>query len=121
VTFQPPAVSTGAWGMPNGKGLIFVFRPDGTYLKAFQSYVTTGGCTTGFTAFEAGFLQANETQLRLTPNRGQMSYRASCSPSLNSDKPITDLKIEEMTWSRDAADLVLASAAATPTRFRALE
>lgn len=97
-TSAPYNPSTNTWGTPTGKGLIYVFNQDGSYTKAFQSYVSNNGCTTGFTAFESGKVVVKDKTLVTTPDKGRMVYRDNCSPSLNSDKPTEDLKKEEFMW-----------------------
>ena len=97
-TSAPYNPTTGAWGRPSGKGLIYIFNKDGSYTKAFQSYESTGGCTTGFTAFESGRFTVQGRTLTTTPTKGRMVYEATCSPSLNSDKPLEDPQKEVFTW-----------------------
>jgi len=98
-TSVPYSPSTGTWGTPSGKGLIYIFEADGSYQKAFQSYESSGGCTTGFTAFESGTAIVNGDQLALSPDSGRLKYTASCAPSLDSDDPLVDLADEYFTWS----------------------
>jgi len=76
-----------------------VFNADSTYTKAFQSYESSGGCTTGFTAFESGALSVSGDTLVTTPSSGHMVYEATCSPNLNSDTPLTDLEVETFSWA----------------------
>jgi hypothetical protein len=99
-----------------------VFRADGTYTKAFQSYVSNGNCTTGFTAFESGQMAVDETTVYLRPGAGKISYRDTCAPSLNSDKPLRDLKDETLSFTLDAAprSLRLANSAGQASMFRAI-
>ncbi len=119
-TTAPYDSRTGTWGTPTGKGLIYVFRADGTYTKAFQSYVSNGSCTTGFTAFESGRMEVDQTTLHLTPREGKISYRDTCVPSLNSDKPLRDLKNETLSFSLGDAprSLRLANLTGAASTFR---
>jgi hypothetical protein len=103
-TSAPYDPATGAWGTPSGKGLIYQLAADGSYQKAFQSYESSGGCTTGFTAFEQGIAVASGDQLVLTPSSGHLKYSASCAPSLDSDEPLSDLFQEHFTWSLAASE-----------------
>lgn len=98
-TTAPYDPSTGSWGMPSGSGLVYVFEPGGTYTKAFQSYESSGGCTTGFTAFESGVLVADDQVLTTRPSSGRLVYRATCAPDLDSDEPLTDLYDETFDWA----------------------
>jgi hypothetical protein len=47
---------------------------------------------------------ASDTQLDLTPVSGHLKYTASCSPSLDSDEPLTELDAERFTWSLGTAE-----------------
>lgn len=120
-TSAPYDPTTGAWGTPTGKGLVYTFAADGTYQKAFQSYASDGGCTTGFTAFENGSVQADETRLTLVPVSGHLKYTDNCAPSLDSDKPTTDLSAESFSWQRTGTDLVLVRSDGASSTFRALD
>lgn len=90
--------TTGTWGTPNGDGLVYLFEPNGSYTKAFQSYYGTAGCTTGFTAFESGVLYIDGAVLDTKPSQGHMEFRDTCAPSANADKPLTELEVESFTW-----------------------
>ena len=119
-TSVPYNPATGQWGRPSGKGLVYIFRADGSYTKAFQSYNSSGGCTNGFTAFEHGVMQANATQLYLHPTSGQMQVRDSCVSSLNEDKPIS-VSDELFTWEFTAEGLYLQRSDGAASTFRPLE
>jgi hypothetical protein len=106
-TTAPYDPATGSWGMPSGSGLVYVFEPGGHYIKAYQSYESAGGCTTGFTAFENGDLAVDGATLVTHPTSGHMVYRATCSPELDSDTPLEDLVDETFTWSREGDTLLL--------------
>jgi len=110
--------ATGTFGMPNGQGLVYVLRADGTYTKAFQSYASNGGCTTGFTAFEAGAYVADASSLRTAPSSGQIQYRDTCAPSLNSDKPATELAAEQFQIQLSADQLTLVRSDGATGTFR---
>ncbi len=97
-TSAPYDPGTGSWGRPNGMGLIYVFSADGSYLKAFQSYASNGGCTTGFTAFEEGVAVVVGSELTTRPTSGHMVYEDTCVPSSNSDTPLTDLADETFSF-----------------------
>ncbi len=81
----PVDPDTGAVGQPNGSGLLYELRGDGTYTKAFQSFQSAGGCTTGFTITESGSYTFDLGTLVTTPSTGTKQYRDTCAPSLNSD------------------------------------
>lgn len=98
-TSAPYDPATGAWGTPTGKGLVYLFRADGSYTKGFQSYVSNGGCTTGFSAFEEGFAEFAGQTLTTYPQTGHVQYKDSCAPSLDSDEPVADLSAESFTWT----------------------
>jgi len=98
-TTAPYDPATGSWGTPSGSGLVYVFEAGGTYTKAFQSYESSGGCTTGFTAFERGTLYADGAVITTSPHEGRLVYRATCAPELDSDDPITDLADETFDWA----------------------
>lgn len=106
-TTAPYDPAAGSWGMPSGQGLVYVFEAGGRYTKAFQSYESAGGCTTGFTAFESGDLIVGGTSLVTHPTSGHMVYRATCSPELDSDTALDQLADETFTWSRDGDTLLL--------------
>jgi hypothetical protein len=88
---------TGQFGAPNGDGLMFVFRADGTYTKVAQSVVSNAGCSTGFMAFEEGTATTQSTQLLLHPTRGHLEY-FGCTAGSETDKPIA-VSDEALTWS----------------------
>lgn len=125
-TTAPYDPGTGAWGTPTGKGLVYVFEADATYTKAFQSYVSSGGCTTGFTVFESGVASASGSRLTLTPTRGNKKYSDSCAPSLASDDPLSELVTEQLTFRLEPGEdgqgtqLVLMSEEGAASTFRAL-
>ncbi|MBE7482084.1 MAG: hypothetical protein HS104_19165 [Polyangiaceae bacterium] len=98
-TSTPYDPSTGAWGKPNGSGLVYLFRADGSYTKGFQSYYSSGGCTTGFTAFEEGALEASASELSTHPSSGRVKYEDSCAPSLDSEEPAEALSVESFSWA----------------------
>jgi hypothetical protein len=106
--------------MPNGEGLVFVFRADGTYTKVFQSYVSTGSCTTGLSAFESGVANASGDGLVTTPSTGKIVFSDTCAPSLDREKPEADPATESFTWSFDGPTLVLVRSDGVTGRFRAL-
>lgn len=103
-TSAPYNPVTGAWGTPTGKGLVYVFRADGSYTKAFQSYVTNPPCTNGFTAFESGTLQVTATSLTARPTSGRLVVTDTCAPSLDSDDPLTGLEDEYFSWELAPSD-----------------
>jgi len=94
-TNAPYNPTTGAWGRPSGKGLVYIFKKDGSYTKAFQSYESDGACITGF---KSGRLSIEGNTLTTTPDKGRMVFEATCNPSLNSDKPLEDLNTEVFSW-----------------------
>jgi hypothetical protein len=87
-TSSPYDPSTGSWGTPNGGGLGFVFRDDGSYTKVAMDYTSTGDCTTGWSAFEDGTEVSDGSTVQLTPASGHIEFSSSCAPSEDSDKPI---------------------------------
>ena len=107
-TTQPYDPTTQSYGTPSGSGMLFTFRADGTYSKAFRNQVSNGGCSTGFSAYEAGVAQVEGDKLSIIPMTGTLSYRDSCVPSLNSDRTNAALESETFTFSRsgDALRLV---------------
>ena len=107
-TTQPYDPLTQSYGTPSGSGVLFTFRADGTYSKAFRNQVSNGGCSTGFSAYEAGVTQVEGNTLRIIPMTGTLSYRDSCVPSLNSDRANAALESESFSFSRsgDALQLV---------------
>ena len=118
-TTAPYDPTTGQWGTPSGKGLVYVLRADGTYTKAFQSYNSNGGCTNGFTSFESGVAQTNGTQLYLHPTSGHMKVSDSCAPGLNTDQPIA-VSDELFDWQMTADGLYLQRSDGASATFRAL-
>lgn len=111
-TSAPYDPVSGGWGRPNGEGLVYLFEADGTYTKAFQSYASNGGCTTGFTAFESGRLTVAGSTFTTRPSSGHLVFEDTCSPSLDSDDPLESLEDETFTWELrpselDPADTVL--------------
>jgi len=103
-TSVPYDPGTGSWGMPSGKGLVYVFAADGSYTKGFQSYESSGGCTTGFTAFEQGYADVTVDSLATYPSSGHLTFTDTCAPSLSSDDPIQDLAVEEFSWQLRPSD-----------------
>lgn len=97
-TSAPYDPLSGSWGRPNGKGLVYLFEATRTYTKAFQSYESNGGCTTGFTAFESGELLVSGATLITRPSSGHLVYEATCSPELDSAEPLDDLVEETFSW-----------------------
>ena len=95
---EPYDPTSGHVGTPNGSGLLYLFRGDGSYTKAFQSYHSNGGCTNGFTAFESGSFSVSGDQLVTHPRSGHLRVSDSCAPSLDSDKPLSDLHDERFSW-----------------------
>jgi hypothetical protein len=87
-TSFPYDPTTGSWGTPNGGGLGFIFRGEGTYTKASLDYTTTGDCTTGWSAFEDGTATSDGHSLQLSPASAHLQFNSSCAPSEDSDKPI---------------------------------
>lgn len=98
-TNTPYDPATGAWGKPSGSGLVYLFRANGSYTKGFQSYYSNGGCTTGFTAFEEGVLEASTSELDTHPTSGRVKYEDTCAPSLDSEEPAEDLSTESFAWT----------------------
>jgi hypothetical protein len=123
---QPYDPRTGSWGTPDGMGLVYDLRADGTYTRAFQSYHSNGGCTNGFTVFEQGAYRADPGEIRTSPASGRMRVSDTCSPSLDSDRPLGagDLHPERMAWAlvRDGAEtrLRLSGADGAASDFRRL-
>lgn len=87
-TTVPYNPDTGSYGTPNGSALVYIFRDDGSYTKAFQSFVGNGRCSTGFIVTTQGTVQYDGKVLVTTPTRGQKSFRDTCAPSLDSDEPL---------------------------------
>lgn len=106
-TSAPYDPATGSWGTPNGDGLVYLFEADGSYTKAFQSYASNGGCTTGFSAFEAGQVWMDDAMLTTHPTSGHLVFEDTCSPSLDSDEPLDSLQDETFTWELRSAELWL--------------
>jgi hypothetical protein len=122
-TTAPVNPTTGAVGPADGKGLMYTFHADGTYLKAFQSTVSNGGCTTQLSATESGRVVASASELVLTPKKGTISFRSSCAPSLSSDKPNDDLQKEVLGYrfasdENGAVTLWLAAPSGAASAFR---
>ena len=97
-TSAPYNPATGSWGTPSGDGLVYLFEQDGSYTKAFQSYYSNYGCTTGFTAFERGSLSIDGATLTTAPSQGRIEFRDTCVPSANSDELIAELEAEVFAW-----------------------
>jgi hypothetical protein len=108
-TSAPYDPVSGTFGTPNGSGLVYLFGGDGRYTKAFQSYASNGGCTSGYTAFEAGTVHLEGNSLVTTPSSGHLKYTDSCAPSLDSDTPTApeNLVVERFSYSVDGDQLVL--------------
>lgn len=104
-TSAPYDPASGTWGTPTGKGLVYLFRADGTYTKGFQSYVSNYGCTTGFSAFEEGSLSATGHELATHPSKGHVQFKDTCAPSMDSDEPVADLTDEAFVWTLRPSDL----------------
>ncbi len=47
---------------------------------------------------ESGRVEGDDEQLVLLPSGGRISYRDSCVPSLDSDKPIRGLPSQTLRW-----------------------
>lgn len=103
-TIVPYNPTTGAFGRPNGQGLVYIFDAGGRYRKAFQSYASNGGCTNGFTAHEEGTLTGEGGSLYLHPTQGKMIVEDTCAPSLGSTKPLSSLADESFTWELRPSD-----------------
>ena len=116
---QPYDPDTGSVGTPNGQGLLYTWRVDGTYDKAFQSWESANGCTTGFTAFETGSFSSDGSSLATRPASGTVRYRDTCAPSLNSDKP-ADIGVEEFTMTLAGDQLTLVRSDGVTGQFRRL-
>lgn len=117
-TSAPVDPTTGAVGPANGKGLMYELHADGTYIKAFLSTVSNGGCTTQLSATESGRMTVEGSVLTLTPAKGTVSFRSSCAPSMSSDKPSDDLHPETLTYSFVEGGLRLASPSGAASVFR---
>ena len=107
-TTQPYDPMTQSYGTPSGSAMLFTFKADGTYSKAFRNQVSNGGCSTSLAAYEAGVAQVEGNTLRITPMTGTLSFRNTCAPSLSSDRNNAELTSETFTFSRsgDALQLV---------------
>jgi hypothetical protein len=88
-TSFPYDSQTGEWGTPNGGGLGFIFRADGSFTKAVLDYTSTGSCTTGYSAFEDGTVTSDGGTLVLHKASGHIEFNSTCVPSADSDKPLT--------------------------------
>jgi hypothetical protein len=97
-TSAPYDPDTGTWGAPNGTGMTFVFRADGSYTQATQGSASNLGCTSAWIAFEEGTATAEGERLFLHPTRGHRQYTDTCAPGLDSDDPI-DVEDQAFTWS----------------------
>jgi hypothetical protein len=117
-TSAPVNPTTGAVGPANGKGLLYEFHADGSYVKAFHSSVSNGGCTTQLSAVESGALAVKGDVLTLTPSKGTVSFRSSCAPSMDSDKPNDDLHAETLTYAFVDGALRLANPSGASSVFR---
>jgi len=108
-TSAPYDPVSGTFGTPNGSGLVYLFAGDGRYTKAFQSYASNGGCTSGYTAFEEGALRLEGSSLVTLPSSGHLRYTDSCAPSLDSDTPTApeNLVAERFLYAVDGDQLVL--------------
>lgn len=120
LTSQPYDSSTGSYGLPSGDGVLYTFKADGTYQKAFRGQVSSAGCTTGLSAYEAGVAQLDGATLRLVPMTGSLSYRDSCVPSLSSDKPATELEEESFQYLRSGDTLELSRSDGARSVFHAV-
>lgn len=118
---QPYDPDTGSYGTPNGQGLLYTLRADGSYDKAFQSWQSANGCTTGFTAFETGSFTSDGSALATTPSTGTVRYRDTCAPSLDSDKPAQDLAVEQFTMTLAGDQLTLVRRDGVTGQFRRLQ
>jgi hypothetical protein len=96
---SPYDAATGSWATPSGQGLLYVFSADGSFTKGFQSFVSSGGCTTGYTAASFGRVLFQADRLTTRPERGTFLYRDTCAPSLNSDEPLDELGDETFDWA----------------------
>jgi len=103
-TTAPYDPVSGTFGRPSGSGLLYLFQPGGRYLKGFQSYESSGGCTTGFTVTEQGVIYATDSTLTTHPTSGRRVFEDTCAPSLDSDDPVTDLADETFTWEVSGDD-----------------
>ncbi|MGZ3455929.1 MAG: hypothetical protein ACXVEF_40360 [Polyangiales bacterium] len=119
-TSMPYDPATGTFGTPTGQGLVYVLRADGSYTKAYQSYVSNGGCTTGMSAFESGTISVNGDRLETDPTSGSTHFSDSCAPSLDSDKPAESLAPETFTFTLEGSELVLVRSDGVTGRFRPL-
>jgi hypothetical protein len=117
-TSAPYDPATGTYGTPNGSALSYEFAADGSYRKTFQSYASNGGCSSGFTAFEVGVAAVSGNTLQTTPSSGHIQYSDSCAPSLDSDKPETDLSSESFSWEIVADGLLLTRSDGAASQFR---
>jgi hypothetical protein len=117
-TSAPYDPVTGTYGTPNGSALLYEFAADGSYRKTFQSYASNGGCSSGFTAFELGLAAVSGNTLQTTPSSGHIQYSDSCAPSLDSDKPETDLSSESFSWEIVADGLLLTRSDGAASQFR---
>ncbi|WP_019588605.1 hypothetical protein [Deinococcus apachensis] len=104
---SPYDPTTGQLGSPNGSGLLYHFSPNGTYVKAFQSQNSNGGCTNGFMAVEQGTFEVDGAELVTHPAKGVLQVKDTCVPSLNSVKPLTDLQDETWAWNLGPSGLRL--------------
>jgi len=90
---------TEAWGTPTGEGVVYVFREDGSYTKASQSYISDGPCTAGFTAFESGEVEVMGDTLATRPTSGKRVFSDSCVPDRNAENSVTGWTDEQFSWS----------------------
>jgi hypothetical protein len=98
--------TTGSY-MPAGEGLLFWFRADGTYTKAFQD-TSPGACTMGYIAFEDGTASSNGNTIALHPTKGHTQY-TSCSGAADADQPF-DVSDSSMSFVLSGGVLTLRDA-----------
>lgn len=77
---------TGVYAAPSGNINRYVLTRDGQYEYAELHQVTNYNCTTKYFGFERGPFVVNGNRITFTQQQHSLQYRATCSPSLNSDK-----------------------------------
>jgi hypothetical protein len=122
ITYQDRV--TGSFAAPTGNINRYVFTADGQYEYAEFHQVSTYGCTTNYFGYEKGEYVVEADRITFTQRQHSLEYKATCSPSLNSNKYLPLAKSTyffQIGQGQNGRELVLTDGKTARWRFNLTE
>ncbi len=122
ITYQDRV--TGSFSAPTGNINRYVFTADGQYEYAEFHQVSTQGCTTNYFGYEKGEYAVEANRITFTQRQHSLEYKATCSPSLNSNKSLplqTSTYFFQIGEGQNGRELVLTDGKTARWRFSRAE